>query len=176
MKNSCQSLLMGLLFVLSASNYVQAQTKQDNTTIILIRHAEKDTSMAGSTTMQADPPLSDKGIIRSGNLVESLKSYSIDSIFSTNFNRTRTTVIPIANKFRISIINYDPKNQTLFADRLKAIRGKTILVVGHSNTIPALVNLLLGSNKYANLADNEYDKIWILRLENGIFTDSQIRY
>jgi len=176
MKNSCQRFLMGLLFVLIAGIYVHAQKKQDNTTIILIRHAEKDTSMAGSTTMQADPPLSDKGIIRAGKLVESLKSFSIDSIFSTNFNRTRTTAIPIANKFGVTIINYDPKNQTLFADRLKAIQGKTILVVGHSNTIPALVNLLIGSSKYANLADNEYDKIWILRLENGKYTDSQIQY
>jgi broad specificity phosphatase PhoE len=56
------------------------------------------------------------------------------------------------------------------------MKGKTILVVGHSNTIPALVNLLIGSAKYANLADTEYDKIWILRFENGKYTETQFQY
>jgi broad specificity phosphatase PhoE len=176
MKNSCQRFILGLLFVFVAFIHTNAQTKSEATTIILIRHAEKDTSVAGSTMMQADPSLSDKGIQRAGKLVETLKSYSFDSIFSTNFNRTRSTVLPIATQKGIVISSYDPKNQAAFAAQLKTMKGKTILVVGHSNTIPALVNLLIGSAKYANLADNEYNKIWILRCENGKCTDSQIQY
>jgi broad specificity phosphatase PhoE len=176
MKNSCQRYFIVFLFVLLGTSQAISQSKPEKTTIILIRHAEKDTSVAGSTAMQADPPLSDKGLLRAGKLVETLSLYSIDSIFSTNFNRTRTTVIPIANKFGIHILNYDPKTQAQFAEHLKAVHGKTILVVGHSNTIPALVNLLIGTSKYASLADNEYDKIWILNSENGIFTESQIQY
>lgn len=176
MKNSCQRFFLCLLFVLIAVIQINAQSKSDKTTIILIRHAEKDTSTAGSTMMQADPPLSDKGVQRAGKLIETLKSFTIDSIFSTNFNRTRSTVQPIASKSGIGIKSYDPKDQAAFAMLLKAMQGKTILVVGHSNTIPSLVNLLIGTAKYANLADNEYDKIWILRLENGKYTDSQIQY
>ncbi len=176
MKNSCQRFFLGLLIVFIAFIQTNAQIKSDVTTIILIRHAEKDTSAAGSTMMQADPPLSDKGKLRAGKLVETLKPYAIDSIFSTNFNRTRSTVQPIATTTRIGISSYDPKSQVAFAEQLKAMKGKTILVVGHSNTIPALVNLLIGSAKYANLADNEYNKIWILLFENGKCTESQIQY
>lgn len=176
MKNSCQKFIACLVFVLFALMQTNAQSKTDQTTIILIRHAEKDTSAAGSTMMQADPPLSAKGMQRAGKLVETLKSYTIDSVFSTNFNRTRSTVQPIASKSGIGIKNYDPKDQAAFATLLKAMQGKTILVVGHSNTIPSLVNLLIGTAKYANLADNEYDKIWILRFENGKYIDSQIQY
>jgi 2,3-bisphosphoglycerate-dependent phosphoglycerate mutase len=44
--------------------------------------------------------------------------------------------------------------------------GKTIVVAGHSNTIPGLVNLLLHDNKFKNLDDNEYDKIFVVTVEN----------
>jgi phosphohistidine phosphatase SixA len=84
--------------------------------------------------------------------------------------------MPIASKYRIGISSYDPKNQVAFAEQLKAMKGKIVLVVGHSNTTPALVNLLIGTAKYANLADNEYNKIWILQFENGKCTESQIQY
>jgi broad specificity phosphatase PhoE len=97
--------------------------------------------------MQTDPPLSASGIQRSGKLLETLITYRIDSIFSTNFNRTKNTVLPLANKFGIAVRFYDPKNQSIFAEKLKGIIGKTVVVVGHSNTIPALSNLLIGSEK-----------------------------
>jgi broad specificity phosphatase PhoE len=84
--------------------------------------------------------------------------------------------MPIAKKYKKGICIYDPKNQSTFAEMLKGLKGKTILVVGHSNSIPALVNLLIGQAKYANLADNEYDKIWILNIGNGKITETQIHY
>ena len=53
-------------------------------------------------------------------------------------------------------------NLSSFADDLLATyKGKTILVVGHSNTTPALVNVLVDSNTYENLAETEYDNLFI---------------
>ena len=92
-KIQCRTIFV--LFMLIQTN---AQSKPDKTTHILIRHAEKDTSAAGSTMLQADPPLSNKGKLRAGKLVETLKTYTLDSLFSTNFNRTRSTALPIAIK------------------------------------------------------------------------------
>jgi broad specificity phosphatase PhoE len=176
MKNSCQRFCLGLTIVFFSFYHLNAQSNSETTTLILLRHAEKDTSAVGANAMQADPPLSMNGIQRSVKLLETLKSYHIDSIFSTNFNRTRNTVLPLATKFGIQIRLYDPKNQAAFANDLQKIEGKTVLVVGHSNTIPALVNLLIGNPKYANLGDNEYDKIWILHLVSGKYTEKQIQY
>jgi broad specificity phosphatase PhoE len=176
MKNSCQRCCIGFVIIILSIFQSNAQSNSGASTIILLRHAEKDTTAIGSSMMQADPPLSAPGIQRSGKLLETLKPYHIDSIFSTNFNRTRSTVLPLATKFGLSIRLYDPKNQALFADRLKNMAGTTVLVVGHSNTIPALVNLLIGNPKYPNLADNEYDKIWILHLEKGKYIETQIQY
>ena len=163
---------MSFFFVLQ----VVAQSNTGSITIILVRHAEKDTTVTGSTMMQSDPPLSVIGIQRTGKLLETLKSYRFDSIFSTNFNRTRNTVMPIANKWGLALSIYDPKNQPVFAEALKKMDGKTILVVGHSNTIPTLVNILIGNAKYVNLGDNEYDKIWILQFKDGKCTETQIQY
>lgn len=176
MKISCQKICIAWVLIILSFFQLNAQSTSSGTTIILLRHAEKDTGSEGSTMMQADPPLSEKGIQRSGKLLETLKIYHIDSIFSTNFNRTRNTVLPVATKFGINVSLYDPKNQAALADKLTKMKGRTVLVVGHSNTIPALVNLLIGTDKYANLGDNEYDKIWILHFEEGKYTEKQIQY
>lgn len=175
MKKPCQILILIVVLIGSFSFSVAAQ-KDSSTTIILVRHAEKDTTAAGSTQMQADPPLSLVGKNRADKLVTVLKSYSIESIFSTKYNRTRSTVMPIAAKLGVEIQTYDPGKQADLALLLKSWKGKTILVVGHSNTIPALVNLLTGSSNYSNLGDNEYDKMYIVRLENGKTTHQQISY
>lgn len=175
MKKPCQILFLIFVLVTSFTLTVAAQ-KDSSTTIILVRHAEKDTSIVGSTAMQADPPLSAAGKIRSEKLVEVLKSYPIQAIFSTKYNRTRSTAMPIAAKLGVEIQIYDPSKQADLASLLKSWKGKTILVVGHSNTVPGLVNLLTGSSNYPNLSDNEYDKIYLVRLDNGKSSHQQISY
>lgn len=175
MKKPCQILFLILVLLTSIRLSVAAQ-KDSSTTIILIRHAEKDTSVAGSSTMQADPPLSAMGKIRAEKLVTLLQRYSFEAIFSTKYNRTRSTAMPIADKLGLEIQIYEPGKQADLALLIKSWKGKTVLVVGHSNTVPGLVNLLTGNSNYPNLSDNEYDKIYIVRLENGKSTHQQISY
>ncbi|OYY05385.1 MAG: hypothetical protein B7Y76_01165 [Sphingobacteriia bacterium 35-40-5] len=175
MKKPCQNLLLILVMLCSFTFSVKAQ-KDSSITIILVRHAEKDTSVAGSTTMQANPPLSAQGKIRAEKLVDVLKPYSIDAIFSTKYNRTRSTAMPIAAKLGVEIQTYDPSKQAELASLLKSWKGKTILVVGHSNTVPGLVNLLTGNSNYPNLSENEYGKIFMVRLDNGKTSHQQISY
>jgi broad specificity phosphatase PhoE len=126
--------------------------------------------------MQSDPPLSKPGKLRAEKLVATLQDQPIQAIYSTKFNRTRSTVIPISAKLSVGIQLYDPTKQAEFAQLLKSQKGATILVVGHSNTIPALVNLLSGTTNYPNLDDNEYDKIWIVTLKDGKALVEQMVY
>ena len=164
------AFICGCLLV-SALNITQAQT----TTIILLRHAEKDTS-AGSTAMKADPPLSKTGEIRAVNLPEVLKAYTPDIIYATNYIRTKASVTPLAQKFNKEIQLYDPRNLPALEEQIRQMKGKTIIVAGHSNTTPALVNLLIKENRYANLDESVYTKLWIVTLTDGKAEVKEITY
>jgi phosphohistidine phosphatase SixA len=154
--------LFGLL-LLSSFSILSAQ----KTTIILVRHAEKDTTAKGSTMMQADPPLTQQGLARAEKLVKVLKKYEVDSIFSTNYTRTKATVAPLAKKHSLSVQTYDPKKLEEFANRLRQIKGKTVVVAGHSNSTPALVNAILKEKKFENLDESVYNKIFIVIIKKG---------
>lgn len=154
--------LFALAICMSAFS-VSAQT----TTIILLRHAEKDTATAGSTMMQANPPLSVLGMKRAAALPDLLSEYNPDAIFSTDYTRTKATVAPLAKKFNREIELYDPRQLNVLADRLKHMPGQTIVVAGHSNTTPALVNLLIDENKYPALDEKIYNRYWVVTITNG---------
>ncbi len=152
------SLLFSLLLI---------GVKSQTTTYILIRHAEKDTTVKGSKIMQADPPLSKEGDARAKRLIKILKKYDIDSIYSTNFIRTKSTVAPIAAKYKLETKIYEPKLLKLFSEQLLTIQNKTILIVGHSNTTPTLANFLLKADKFKPWDDSVYNKLLIVTIKNG---------
>jgi phosphohistidine phosphatase SixA len=145
---------------------------------IILRHAEKDTTVAGSQMMQADPPLNAKGQDRAQSLIQEFKKYKISKIYSTNYNRTKSTVMPLANTIGLSINNYDPKQLKTFADELKAEanHSKTILIVGHSNTSPKLVNLLIKKDQFKDLDESIYDTYWIVTYKNGKTKAKRMKY
>ncbi|TAJ52135.1 MAG: histidine phosphatase family protein [Chitinophagaceae bacterium] len=136
-------------------------------TYIILRHAEKDTTAAGSTMMKADPPLTQQGRERAEKLLFVLAAYSPDAIYSTNYTRTKSTVTPLAKKFNKEIQVYEPKDLVSFSEKLLQEKGKTIIVAGHSNTTPQLVNLLIKEKKYANLNESVYNQLWIVTVRDG---------
>lgn len=153
-----------------------AMVKAQTTTIILLRHAEKDTSLPNSTMMKADPPLTKAGEARAVLLLAVLNDFKPDIIYSTNYTRTKATVTPLAQKFAKDIVVYNPNDLVKFADELRTQKGKTIVVAGHSNTTPALVNALLKQNKYEPLPDNVYNKLWVVTINGDTITDRIIEY
>jgi 2,3-bisphosphoglycerate-dependent phosphoglycerate mutase len=162
-------LLRSLLSIILLSGLFSATAQSGTTTIIVLRHAEKDTSKAGSQSMQADPPLSEKGMKRAKSLVNVLSDYRVDEIYSTDYTRTKATVTPLAERYGYEIFTYNPANQQSFADQLKILDGKTIVVVGHSNTVPKLVNMI-ASTEYPDMPDNVYDRLYIIKIKDGIAT------
>ncbi len=151
---------------------VKAQT----TTIILLRHAEKDTTQPNATIMKADLPLTKAGEVRAESLLTVLKNYQPDIIYSTNYIRTKATVMPLAKKYTKEIVIYNPSDIMKFAEELRLQKGKTIVVAGHSNTTPALVNALLKQNKYEAFPDSVYNKLFIVTLAGTGITDKVITY
>lgn len=125
------------------------------TRLILIRHAEKKEN-------SKDPELSEEGNLRAQKLNDLFMDVKIDKLYSTPYNRTKQTLEVIATKNSLEIENYNPNDPTFSSTLLNNNIGKTVLVVGHSNTIPTLANKLIGENKYKQLEENEFGKIWIL--------------
>ena len=60
---------------------------------------------------------------------------------------------------------YDPSNLDGKAF-LEANKGKTVLVVGHSNTTPAFVNAVLGEQKHQDMADDNNGNLYIVTVSS----------
>lgn len=158
-------LLAAFMFATSSINLF-AQNRE--ITFILLRHAEKDIS---PTANKADADLTAQGKQRAVRFFETVKQYKPERIFSTVFRRARETVAPLAENlnpdYRLQIQYYDYAELEDFANQLLKLNAKTVVVVGHNTTTPALANLLIKQDKYKELADSEYDKIWIIKIKRN---------
>jgi broad specificity phosphatase PhoE len=137
----------------------RAQAPLGSTTIILVRHAEKASEPA------ADPPLTAAGAARADALIDVVKDAGVQAIVSTQFARTRATVGPAAAKLglvpEIADARAPDHVRAVAEGLLSRHRGETVLVVGHSNTVPALV-AALGAAAPAAICDAEYDNIYVV--------------
>src|SRR4051812_42264699 len=163
------AILITFLFLLvGAFGTAAAQARK---TIILIRHAEKETA---EMTDQNDPPLAAAGKERAERLVKRIGKFRPGAIYSTNFKRTRDTVTPLAKKRNKTVEIYDASKPQDLVNTIMASKTKRFVVVGHSNTIPPLVNLLTGKDLFKNLQDAEYSVIWIVRMREGKVTKVEL--
>ena len=136
---------------------------QATTTVIFVRHAEKAELPAD------DPPLSDAGRQRVAELTRQLVDadvvQGIDAVYSTPFRRTVETAKPVADALGLPVNSYDADDTEAIMERVvKQHKGKIILVVGHSNTLPALIGNMGASKKVPPIADDEYDNIYIVSI------------
>lgn len=157
-------LFAGLLFIQSFATAGEIAAQSPNKTIVLVRHAERDGTMANNP----DPELSPEGRERAIRLVNAVKKYKPHEIFSTNYKRTRLTAEPTANRRKKQIQIYDPTKQNELVDKIMASKTDHYLIVGHSNTIPALANLLAKKEVFRNLLETEYGVFWVIRLKKGV--------
>lgn len=150
------------VFVLSTS-LILAQ--EQTTTYYFIRHAEKDRSDATNK----NPSLTEQGHKRAQDWATILKDVELDAVYSTNYNRTQQTAAPTAKQHSLEVLDYDPR--TLYSEKFQiATQGKTVLVVGHSNTTPAFVNTVLQEKKYENIDDHNNGNLYVLTITGDIKT------
>lgn len=141
---------------LAAASTLAAQT----TTVILVRHGEKAAAPA------ADPPLTAEGEARARDLWAAVKDAGVNAIISTQFLRTKGTVQPTAAALGLTpeIVSAGGANHAqVVADAIKKHAGQTVLVAGHSNTVPGII-AALGAAKPADICDLEYDNLYIVTL------------
>ena len=135
---------------------------QETTTIYLIRHAEKADS-------SSDPHLSEAGRARAAKWAEWLSSKSVKRLYSTSYNRTKETLHPLADMIKAEIVTYDPSQMDLKALTARH-SGESIVVAGHSNTLPNYVNKLIGKALYTDLAESEFGVVYIITIQGDMVT------
>ena len=146
------------LFIFAFS-LLSACSSDDTTTYYLIRHAEKDRT----DKTNRNPNLNFEGEKRAQKWSEYFNNIDLDAVYSTNYNRTIETATPTAMSKKLEIIKYDPRKMydSIFQQNTK---GKTVLVVGHSNTTPVFANKILGEKKYENIDDNNNANLYIVTI------------
>lgn len=127
-------------------------------TVFIVRHAEK---AEGSGN---DPDLSQAGQARAESLANILKEVGITAIYATEFKRTQETAAPLAKEIGIEVVRLPGKSTTELVAKLRHLHGGNALVVGHSNRIPLLIKGL-GVDAPINIADNDYDNLFVVTLD-----------
>lgn len=134
--------------------------------IYVTRHAEKVAGAeknAGPDKMSAsdkDPDLSAQGQARARHLAAILRTTGIGQIYSTATKRARQTAQPLATDLGLEMQTYDPAQPAKLVEKVKGASG-TVLLVGHSNTVPELVKLL-GGKPGPDIGEFEYDRLYQL--------------
>ncbi len=143
------------------------------TTVILVRHAE---------AVQADPndrnpELAAEGKVRAAELARVLAESGISAVYSTPLHRTRETARPIADALGLAITETDVATGFVeaMAETLRGHGGETVLVVSHSNTVPAIINAL-GGGPFEQLGHDEYDDLFVVTLTPAGVSTVRLKY
>lgn len=150
-------ILLALLLAVPAAVAAQAQT-----IVILVRHAEKVTADPNDR----DPGLTAVGQARAEALMDALEEAGIDAIITTSLRRTQLTAAPLADGLQITpevVQAGGPDHAAEVAAAVRRHAGKTVLVVGHSNTVPAIIGAL-GGPRFDDLCDSQHANLFVLVL------------
>ena len=144
------------LVLLSLFASAVAATAQPHA-IFLVRHAERAPT---SGPVPADTRLSPEGRTRAQHLAEALKDAGIAAIFTTEYERTKETAAPLARSSGIRPEAVPAGDLRALIAKIKSASGN-VLVVGHSNTLPQIINALGVSNRVL-IAESDYDNLFIV--------------
>lgn len=139
---------------------------------VIVRHAEK-----GNDDVR-DPHLSAAGLARARRLAEWLAAAPLAATYATSFRRTRQTAAPVAADHGLPITIYDAKQDAgefATALRQRHARGR-VLVVGHSNTAPAIATALCAC-VVEPIGDDEYDRRLVVRINDrgdAVLSDTRV--
>jgi broad specificity phosphatase PhoE len=129
-------------------------------TVVVVRHAEK------AATPADDPPLTADGQARAQALFDALRDAHVGAIITTQLLRTRSTAEPTATALGIKpevVVAGGANHAKDVAGAIRTHVGKTVLVVGHSNTVPAIIEAL-GAKRPSAICDSKYDDLFIVTI------------
>ncbi|MEJ7809335.1 MAG: histidine phosphatase family protein [Gemmatimonadaceae bacterium] len=153
---------LALAGTLAAAPPLRAPLAPD-TVVLLVRHAEKAVEPGN------DPSLSVAGEARAKALAEALRDAGVQAIVTTQLKRTRLTAQPLAESLKLTP-EVVPAGGAAHADSVAAAvrrhAGHTVLVVGHSNTVPAII-AALGGPKLPDICDAEHANLFVVVIPEG---------
>jgi broad specificity phosphatase PhoE len=155
-----KALLAVTLFFFCTSLFSQNNTHDSISTYYLIRHAEKNRS----NPADKDPDLTKKGMLRALQWRQLFEQFQLDAVYSTNYKRTMHTALPTAKSKNLNIKTYHPFKIGI-QQFLKDTKGKNVLIVGHSNTIPTFANKLIGKEIYPTIEDTNNANLYIVTID-----------
>jgi phosphohistidine phosphatase SixA len=127
------------------------------TTIVLVRHAER--AAEGD-----DPDLTEAGRARAEALAKTLRSLPVRAVFTTQWRRTAATVAPLCRDKKLEPVPLPAaETRSLVTRVMKENLGQTVLVCGHSNTVPQIVKAF-GVREPVAIDDDEFDWLFVVTL------------
>lgn len=154
--------VMKHIYIILTLLLMNSLSAQETTNIYLIRHAEKADS-------SPDTDLSEAGKARAQKWRAYFSDKNITAIYSTPYKRTTTTAEPLATANKLTVNSYNPSEMDLKSIAEKNV-GKSVLIVGHSNTIPKYINKLLRENKYPDIDESEFGYVYIVTIKGDTIT------
>ena len=130
------------------------------TTVVLVRHAEKELSTIDN------PPLTPDGEARAERLSKLFGKGQgigrIEAIYVSDTRRTQQTAAPLAARLHMQplVIPGGDVGQ-ISRHAMRDHRGGAVLIVGHSNTIPQIIERISGIH-IPPIADEEFDGIYVV--------------
>ncbi len=145
---------LGLLLTLAALLWQPAPAAaQEATTVFVVRHAER---ASGET----DSPLSEIGRTRATALAHALGRAGITAIFTSQFKRTQETAAPLAAAAGVTAQTVDARDQEGLVKAIASLpAGSRVLVVSHSNLVPAITTRLSGQ-PVPEMTEAEFDWLY----------------
>lgn len=164
MRTRHRAVWAALLLALFAS-FVHASDANRPTTVLFVRHAEK------AAEPREDPALSDAGRARASELARVVGAAGVTSIITSQYARTKQTAEPLAARLGVAPavvpLEVDQETKHLTPDSIERLvakilehPGATVLVVGHSNTIPEVI-AALGAD-VAPIDEKVYDDLFVV--------------
>ena len=148
--------LLAAAAVLSTAATAAAQV----TTVLVVRHAEKASATA------KDPHLSAAGKLRAKDLAHVAGAAGVTAIYATNFQRTQETVAPLAAALHLTPVVKNAELTEELVEEIKTTRrGQTVLVCGHSDTVPDIVKRLSGV-VVDPIPDARFDGLYVVTMND----------
>jgi broad specificity phosphatase PhoE len=142
-------------------------------TVLVVRHAEK------ATDDPLDPALSEAGEERAVALARLLEDADVSHLYATEFRRTQDTLAPLSVVSGAAVQMVPARDPRALVSAISNLpRGSVVVVAGHSNTVPALVKLLVPERDAFELAESDYDRLYAITLtgDKGPATVLSLRY
>jgi broad specificity phosphatase PhoE len=108
----------------------------------------------------SDPDLTERGQARAQALVAWLGDRALGALYVSSARRARQTAAPLADARGMAATLYDPRDTDALIRRVRGEAGP-VLIVGHSNTVPDIVEALGGERPEA-LSHEDFGDVWIV--------------